>query len=214
MQNDPSAVRFPGWSGQYLTINNPFFSRSIRSVVRSTGRKSEKNPVAETRCVGQAGRGSHYYCIYYYFYYNLALGTVLALEELGTVLALEELCCSLERRFSVLCQQTWSDPPARPIPMFGFRTYTLTITDYLVGTKHPATEDAISPVEVSSCARLPSDVPLSLSFCCQRHDFDIGVHGSFTAIRRSTPAASTLGAGAVLLHVRRFTVVVCCVLSA
>jgi hypothetical protein len=118
IDNDPSVVRLPRWSGQFLTINNAFFPRSIRSVVRSTGGKPEKNPVAETRCVGQAGRGSHFYYVYYYFYYSVALGTVLALEK---------LCCSFERRFCTL-STTWSDPP--PFPMFGFSTYTLSITDY------------------------------------------------------------------------------------
>jgi hypothetical protein len=94
MYNDPSVVRLPGWSGQFLTINNPLFPRSTRSVVRSTGRMPEKNPVAETICVGQAGRGSLYCYVYYYFYYSLALGSVLALEK---------LCFGLERRFCVCC---------------------------------------------------------------------------------------------------------------
>jgi hypothetical protein len=97
IHNDPSVVRLPPWSGQFLTMNNTFFPRSIRSVVRSTGRKPEKNPVTEARCVCQAGRGRHYYYyVYYYFYYNLALGAALALEK---------LCCSLERRFSIRCLQ-------------------------------------------------------------------------------------------------------------
>jgi hypothetical protein len=98
IHNDPSVVRLPPWSGQFQTVNNPFFPRSIRSAVRSTGRKPEKTPETETRCVGQAGRGRHYYYyyVYCYFYYNLALGAALAFEK---------LCCSLERRFSIRCLQ-------------------------------------------------------------------------------------------------------------
>ena len=104
MQNDPSVVQLTGWSGQFMTINNPFFPRSIRSVVRSNGRKPEKTSVAVRRCVGQAGRSSHYY-VYYYFYYSLALGTVLALEK---------LCFCLERRYSVRCLQQRVPPPLPP----------------------------------------------------------------------------------------------------